>query len=569
MLAAWLYAAVSGWSAPVVRAAGGFTLYLIAKHFYRRPRILNFLAAISLGFLLFDPRQMLDASFQLSFLSVAAIGALVAPLIERNFLPLAKAAADLEDPKGDLRHPPALAQWRIEIRLLLETFALCLNISATPIYRTVGWVLRGVLWVSESMLLSAVIQVALALPMALYFHRVSLSGVLANVIIVPVLSAVVPLGFAAVFTGLRPIAYVAELLLHFAEAVAAWHANWEPGWRIPDPPFWLSVAFVAALIAASVAARHSRWIRWPLSGAVVALFGILVAHPFASQLTSGVFELTAIDVGQGDSLLAVFPDGRTMLIDGGGIPAFKGRPKPKIDIGEDVVSSYLWTRSLHHIDVIALTHAHEDHSGGLVSLIENFRPSEVWTGAMSDNPVWNVIRDKANQRQAKIVARHNGEAFSWGGVSIRILAPFEDQFASPIPHNNDSLVMRIEHGQRSFLLTGDLEKPIEFRLADENQLRHADVLKVGHHGSRTSTTQDLIDRVQPLFAIVSAGYENLYHHPHPDVVRRLTEAHATILRTDQSGLISIVTDGKNLSVRTHAWGSDQPGVAPPFGPPLP
>ncbi len=255
-------------------------------------------------------------------------------------------------------------------------------------------------------------------------------------------------------------------------------------------------------------------------------------------------------MGQGDSLLIAFPDGRTMLVDGGGFPSFKGTPARRMDIGEQVVAPYLWQRGLRHIDVVAMTHAHDDHAQGLEALLRDFHPAEFWTGAtpgVSANRLVALARDSG----ARVVKPFAGFAKRFGPVEVRVLAPAEDYVTSGSPRNNDSLVLEIAYGRRRFVLTGDAERAVESELVMKGMLTHADVLKVGHHGSKTSTIPDLLGAVQPAFAVISVGEGNLYGHPHPDVIRRLQEAHAQTLRTDRAGLISFRTDGERLEVETN------------------
>jgi competence protein ComEC len=538
-VAAWLYALVSGFSAPVVRAAGGFTLYLIARFFFRRGRVMNLLAAVAIVYLLIDPGAMFDASFQLSFLCVAAIGALAAPIIEMTSGGLALGTRALQEAGVDPHLEPRVAQFRVELRLIAETVSLWLHLPVSWSRAFTAFVSRLALFAFEMALVSTAIQIGLALPMVEYFHRVSFSGLTANLLIVPLLNAVVPLGFIAILTGSHSIAAFAGLLLRWSGKLADWHASIEPNWRVPDPPVWLALGFVIALITLAILARHRIW-RWPALALVVTSFVLLVSHSWPPRLEPGILELTAIDVGQGDSLLVVFPQGQTMVVDGGGVLQFGHvRRRSNLDTGEDVVSPYLWNRRIARIDVLVATHAHEDHSGGIGALIENFHPRELWTGA---SPLPRVV-ERAARFHVPVIEKRAAPPSQFSGATIEVVSPPSD-YAPRSPGNNDSLAFRITYGSRSFLLTGDMEKPMEASLL--GQPLHSDVLKVGHHGSKTSTTQPFLDLVSPSFAIISAGFENSFGHPHPDVLARLNARHTTIFRTDLNGLVTVRTDGLRM-----------------------
>ncbi len=547
--AAWLYALVSGFSPPVARAAGGFTLYLIARFFFRRGRVLNLLAAVALVYLLSAPGELGDASFQLSFLCVAALGGLAAPLLEATTTPYARGLREIRNSEADAYLEARVAQFRVEVRLAAETLEAWVRVPARWCAEGLGLLLRAGIFVYEMALVSLAIQIGLALPMAVYFHRISFTGLTANVIIVPLLEAAVPIGFFAIFTGWHVPAALAGWLLKIAALTADWHARWEPGWRVSNPPLWLGLAFAASLILFAVALRRGRG--GVAAGIVVAcLFGVVIWQPWTAPHASRLLELTAIDVGQGDSLLVIFPEGRTMIVDGGGVLQFGKRVRrANLDTGEDVVSPYLWSRGIRRIDIIVATHAHEDHSGGVGALLENFRPRELWVGA---NPSEALLR-----RAAALgipVRRPDGSAmpYEYAGARMEILSP-PSGFSAAKAGNNDSLALRITYGAHSFLLTGDLEAPMERLLVDGGRALHADVLKVGHHGSKTSSTPEFLAAVSPEVAMISAGFQNSFGHPHATVLARLEARHAAILRTDEDGLVTVRSDGRNLSFDSMLW----------------
>ena len=552
----WLYALVTGWGSPCVRCAAGFTLFAIASYFFRRRRILNILAAVAIGFLVLDPEQMFEASFQLTFLAVGFIGVFATPLLERTVYARARALGDLPDTGRDLHLAPAAAQFRVEMRLLAETLRMWTRLPERASCMAIGVPARVLLYALQLAVVSAIVQIGLALPMVVYFHRIGFSGVSANAIVVPLMCAVLPVGFIAIFTGWTWLAKAAGWLLAASHAAVDWHAHLEPNWRIPTPPLWLGIAICAALILVALTRpRHRIW--FGASSAMLAvLLVLLLWHPFPPEVTPHAFEMTAVDVGQGDSILLAFPDGKLMLVDGGGIPTFGHHAPAQMDIGEDVVSPYLWQRSIRHIDVMACTHAHADHIGGLPALLANFHAKELWTGANSENAAWCALRDQARRNGVRIKPLHRGECFHYGGASIEVLAPSLDYVPKDAPHNDDSLAFRVTYGQRSFLLTGDIERPVESELVAEGLLGRTDVVKVPHHGSKTSSTADFLDLVRPSFAVISAGFENSYGHPNQEVLDRYQERQASVLRTDLDGQVTIRTDGRRFSMDMARWSGD-------------
>jgi competence protein ComEC len=547
---AWLYALVSGWNAPAIRAAGGFTLYVAARYFYRRGRLLNLLSAVAIVYLIYDPSQLFEAGFQLSFLCVAAIGLLAVPLLDVTSTHYARGLVGITQPGRTPRLPPSAAQFRLELRLLAETAGYYIPLPSSWWEHAFAIAARILFYAYQLAVISAAIQIGLALPMAIYFHRISLTGISANILVVPLLGLVIPLGFLAILTTWHAPAAIAGWLLNAGERIALWHTGMEPDWRVLAPPIWLAIAFTAALILLGFAMRRSLRSSLAALTVVLALFALIFWHPFPPVVRRGDLELTAIDVGQGDSLLVCFPDSKLMLIDGGGVISFGNRAGGRLDIGEDVVSPYLWSRSIRNIDVVALTHAHDDHAGGLPAIIENFHPSELWTGATPSSPAWAAVRDKARAEKVKILRMSSGSSFEFGGARIDVISPPVDYLPAGSPMNNDSLGMRITYGQRSLLLTGDMEKPMERRALMDDQPLGADILKVGHHGSNTSSIDPFLDAVSPIFAVISDGFENSFRHPHPKVLERLSAHRAGILRTDRDGLVTIRTDGRRISIET-------------------
>ena len=552
-LASWLYAFISGMSSPVVRAAGGFTLFLIASYFFRRTRILNVLAAVGIAYLIFSPDQLFDPSFQLSFLSAAAIAAFAIPVMERTTEPVRGALKRFQQKGFDPNVPTDSAVWRVELRLLAATISVCTRLPLKHAQNLVARVTQVLVFAAEAVIVSACVQFGLALPMVSYFHRLSITGLSANIIVIPLLSLVVPLGFASILTGWHPLAWVTKILLVWAEWVAAWHVRFEPAWRLAAIPLAVSCGFAASLVLLGVSVRlkSQRWTPLALTFAL-GMFVVICYQPWRPIFHKGQLELTAIDVSQGDSLLMAFPDGETMLIDAGGFPGMERmKRKPQIDMGEDVVSPYLWSRRIRHLDYAVLTHGHSDHMAGMAAVLDNFHPKALWIGAEPESAEWDLVKRHAAADGVRIISMNRASAaMQIGGAKIRILAPTTDYSPGPAATNDDSLVFDVTYGRRSILMTGDAERPIEDELVASGLLHPVTLLKVGHHGSKTSSTEEFMDQVQPKFAFISDGYMNQFHHPHPSVIERLAEHHVGVFRTDENGLSTFLTDGNKIELET-------------------
>jgi competence protein ComEC len=537
---AWIYAFLAGWTPPVIRAAAGLSLFLAGSIVYRRARVLNVLAAVTIAFLLIDPGQVWDASFQLSFLAVAAIGGLAAPLLDRFVTPYLNAARHLDEPDRDLTLGPAVAECQVELRLLARTFSLITRLPEPLAIGLTGFLWRGLLTAASLLSVTLAIQAVLALPMIWYFHRAPVSGLLANLLIAIPVEIALMAGFAGLVLDWAWAARLSFAMLEFTGEIVRFSAAWEPDVRIPSPPAWFAAALVLSLLllAWSLRAARFRWIALP---AALAGLILLLAPPFRPVQHPGSLEFTAIDVGQGDGLLLSFPRGATMLVDGGGGPG-------ALNTGEDVIGPYLWSRRIRRVDVIAVTHAHSDHIGGVVALIDAFQPRELWAGLMHPaNPDWQAVEAAARRHRVQIRQPRAGDCFHIDGVEIRALAPFPDEIPPVEPHNNDSLVLALAHGRHRFLLAGDAEAAVEQRLLTPDFGRF-DVLKVGHHGSRTSTSEPFLEAVRPAIVVLSAGRRNRFRHPHPLVMARFEERKVQMMRTDRDGLVTVRSDGRRLEV---------------------
>jgi competence protein ComEC len=558
--AAWLYAGVANWEAPAVRSAAGFSLFLLARLFYRRGRLLNVVAATALVFLIVDPASLFSPSFQLSFLAVAGVAALAVPAWEATLAPYRSALHGLANAAQDLRHSPGPAQFRIELRLLSETLALALRMPLAVSVRFHAAIMDAVFYILELGMVTLLVQLALAVPSISYFHRLPITGILANLIVPVALTVAVPFGLLGLLTDLPAFSYPARLLLVLSRHVADVFASWEPLWRIPSPPLLWSMCFCFTLVLLAVAFRKRQKVQ-VITMMSLAAGALLVAQPFNPPAAQGSLSVSTLDVGQGDSIFVTLPDGRLMLVDGGGLPVFNPKAPPQLDIGEDVVSPYLWHLGLRRLNIVALSHLHDDHARGMPAILRNFRPQELWVGAAPESDTWNEIRMQASQVGTRIRFLRAGDRVAFGAATVHVLAPSREYTPGVKPHNDDSLVLHLNMGRHNFLLTGDLEQSGEVLLASAAVIPDIDVLKVGHHGSKTSTTDELLDAARPRFALISSGAGNLYGHPNPAVLARLWHLGTHIYRTDLQGMVSVTSNGRHLRISTaKELESSQPAV---------
>jgi len=542
------YACVAGMGLPIVRAVLMLAAYLGARLLYRERAAFN-ATGFAVAVLAVAPSALFDAGFQLTFLAVMAISGIGLPVLRQTSGPYRKALSNFDSAAFDLALEPRLAQFRLDLRLIAGRIA---PLTGTRVARLmVTGSVSVVIALYELLTLSAITQAVLVLPMREYFHRAAMIGLPANILVLPLAGVMLNSAIAAI-----ALSYVWMPLAHAAGWIAALSLHWilrclqalsrlhVSQWRIPDATLAISLIAAAGVLLAFFAVRERRTVAIPSLALLFVSAGIVAFYPGPPVMSGGRLEITAIDVGQGDSLLVVSPEGRTLLIDGGGSV---GPVRSEFDFGEDVVSPYLWSRGFDRLDAIALTHAHGDHIGGLKRVLENFHPRELWVGINPETPALDQLYAAAAANNVQVRRHAAGEIMEWGGTQVRVLSPPAGWKVRARASNDDSLALLVTYGHTSALLPGDVEKKMEKFIAGESP--HADVLKVAHHGSKTSTNPELLDAVQPHYAVISAGYRNSFGHPRPEVLERLQEAHVRTYRTDTQGAITFLLDGKNVEAR--------------------
>lgn len=574
LLALFAYVAVVEWRAPVLRAGLMAAIVLLGSFFYRRLELLNSAAFAALVLLVANPAFVKDTGFLLSFLAIGAIAGLALPIIQRNLQPALRALEDWRDITRDARHPAAQVQFRLDLRDAI--FGLTSRLRG----RRATWAqdlsakgARAAFRLAELFVLTFVLQLGMLPLMARDFHRVSLLGPIVNLFAVPLTGAIVPLGFFSLVLGIvfpvigRLLGHPLAWLVFVQGRIVSFFAAIPHGsYRIPGPPAWVMGFFFLVAVATVIRLRSARAFRrweWILLESLLLLAGgIIATYPFHPKVIANNLEVTVLDVGQGDSILVVSPRGSTLLIDGGGaFIGFRGREEHLgPDPGEEAVSAYLWSRGFQKLDAVALTHAHQDHVGGLTAVLQNFQVSRLLLGRETAAPAFGRLKQFAAGLRIPIEHELRGQSFLWDGVQVDFLWPeIAPEEMAPLAKNNDSMVVRLQYGDRVVLLPGDMEKQVEYVMLGENapSFLHADVLKVGHHGSKNSTMPEFLAAVAPQISIISAGEENPYGHPSPELLQRLEESGSRVLRTDLDGAVQVLTDGQTMRMSCYVGCPEQ------------
>jgi competence protein ComEC len=546
------YAVFTGFGHPVQRSFWMVTLYLIGRLLWRDRSSLNAIGFAALVMLAASPRSLFESGLQMTLLSVLAIAGIAAPFAEKTFAPLLRALRNLREIRIDAALPPRLAQFRVNLRLIAQHLRPLTGSFLA--WKAFPFIIRLLLLAAELLSVSVAIELFMMLPMVAYFHRITLFALPVNVLIVPFLGILLPSALLT-FTTLLVVPALAFIpgaataaILHSVTFIVTTFAGLRAGdMRIPMPSS-LTIFLWIALVTAAICAIRIRRCGIPLAAVALTLAAVFLILPRPITRRPGELEISVIDVGQGDSILVVTPNGKTLLVDAGGL--VDESPNSNFNIGEDVVSPVLWSRGIRRLDAVALTHAHEDHIGGMPAIFANFRPRQLWLGPEPDVPVFENLLHSAAQAGTQVHHYIAGDTFTFGGVSIRVLSPAPGYHPRKIPTNDDSLVLHLSYGNNSALLEGDAEAPSEKRMVEEGHL-HSDFLKVGHHGSITSTTPAFLAAVAPTFSAISVGRRNFYGHPRHEVLEELQAARVRTYRTDVLGMSDFYLDGKHVT--SDAW----------------
>ena len=479
--------------ASVLRAVIMTILFLAGKLLWRDVRLLNTVSLSAFVLLLWNPAGLWDAGFQLTFAATLSLILFVPPLL-----------------RGLPRLPLRLSE--------LAAVSLAAHLGVAPF-------------------------------LASAFHRVTFSGLVLNLVAVPLMSLIMaagyiflPLSFLHPSLGLWLGAALDILIKVFLSVARSWEKAPFLSYRLPAPPAWVTILYVLLLLSLLLPRRFKLQTA-VLLGLFLMIFAALVIYPFPVQSSPGL-RVTFLDVGQGDSILVEFPGKTKMLVDGGGLPA------GDFDMGESVVSPVLWKKGMKRVDILVSTHAHPDHIGGLAAIARNFRLGEAWEGTAPLDDVWYQRFKKDLPASTPLRQVAAGFVRREAGLTVEVLHPRASAISRGGVDNESSLVLKITYGRIAILLTADIGRTTERALIEQSLPLGSDVLKVGHHGSNTSTSEEFLLKVSPSLAVITVGPGNVLGFPHPAVLERCQRAGVRIFRTDLDGAVEISTDGQELTIRT-------------------
>jgi competence protein ComEC len=419
-------------------------------------------------------------------------------------------------------------------------------------------------WIGMSIAASLAVEIALLPAGARLFSRVSFAGVVLNLLAVPLMAVVQIAGtIVCAASALGPVANLAgNVATRAAEGIvnSARLVDVLPALapRVPPPPAALVLAYYAGL---AFCVRSARWRSAGVVTVVITAIAIVTGAPSGlsdpGSAPRGTLRLTMIDVGQGESMLLEAPDAAPLLIDAGGAPFGSAGD----EIGMRVVSPALWARGVRTLGALLVTHGDPDHIGGASSIVRDFAPPQLWLGVLvpTHGPTRELMR-RERAAHGTTEWMRSGSDRSWGSARIRVLHPPPPDWERPRVRNDDSVVLDVRFGDVSVLLTGDISEEVERALVPQLAPARLRILKVAHHGSRTSSSAALLEAWRPQVALISCGRGNRFGHPTTEVLDRLAAVGAQVYRTDVDGEITLDTDGRRLRVRTYLHGANTTDV---------
>jgi competence protein ComEC len=418
-----------------------------------------------------------------------------------------------------------------------------------------------------SLFAASVAAEAMLFPVAaLVFSRVTFAGLVLNFLAIPLMAVAQIAGMALVPIALVSPAAAALVgwIAHVGAAGLVWSADFVRfvpivSYRVAPPSWPVVMAYYGALgtwwilrrrrasvmgSAESGVASRARGLAACVAVAT-AMWILLDPRTILASRGDGRLHVTFVDVGQGDAMFVVLPHGSTLLVDAGGLTS------TSFDVGDRVVAPVIRHAGFYRLDYVALTHGDPDHIGGAASILEEFRPREIWEGIpVPRSAPLTALRQLAHETGSQWRNVYAGTRRAFDEVEVIARHPGVEDWERQKVRNDDSLVLELRWRDVSIMLTGDIGRIPERTLAQTIPPAKVRVVKIPHHGSLTSSSEEFVRALQPQVAIVSAGRSNHFGHPVPEVLERYRAVGAEIFRTDRDGAVMLDTDGASLSVAT-------------------
>jgi competence protein ComEC len=397
-------------------------------------------------------------------------------------------------------------------------------------------------------------EIALLPISASLFSRVTFAGLLANFAAIPLMTVVQIAGMAIVGVAWSNAEVGRWLggIVHFAVEgligsaaivdVLPWLTR-----RLAPPSMYVTLLYYASLVACAIPTHRLASSVRRTSIAIATACGLWIAFAPSLNLALGKrpLRVTYLDVGQGDAAIVQFPNGRTLSVDAGGVSG------SGFDIGERVVAPALWALGIRRLDYMSISHSDIDHVGGALSLFRDFGPLEMWEGIpVPPHGATRELQNASHQSGAVWRTVRSGDRANFGDVEVIVRHPPPPDWERQRVRNDDSEVIELRYEGVSFVFSGDISRDAERALAPQFDRVPIRILKVPHHGSATSSSNEFLKSLQPDVAVISAGRGNPFGHPAVSVLERYRQLGAAIYRTDQDGAVTVETDGTTVKVRT-------------------
>ncbi len=490
----FFYTGITGFTPSVMRASVTALFLTFGKLYNKSPNSINLTAASAFLLLIINPKDLFSIGFQLSFSAVFII-LLILPVLQKTM----------------------------------------------PYWLRLKWYAKPLMII----VVSIVVQLGLYPLQVFYFGEVSVISPISNALFVPFLGILIPMAILGTIispffhtTG-EVLSFPLDIFLNWMHSYVTVASEWDWSWFEVSNKSWLIFPFWASFIF-FIAGYRVPSIRWKTAAICLALMCLMQIQSLYLQGQTNPLTITFFDVGQGDAALIQTPNGATVLIDA-------GVWRPGYNSGKSIILPHLEAQRIEKLDAVILSHPHADHIGGILDIIESIPIDSIYnSGFAYESNLYENYLQQAELYQIPIKAVQAGDILNIDeSVLFLVLAPEGGKFNQD--PNQHSVVLEVIYGETEFLFTGDAGESQESRILENYaDLVDTDVLKVGHHGSRTSSGEELIASTSPTISVISLAKKNRFNHPHPEAIQRILDSETDLYFTSRNKAIVLKSDGKTI-----------------------